>query len=946
MALLDLVATNYRGFRDRYLPRANWPDDFVVAHLDHGIRPESAADAAFVKKRCKDYGVRCIISAAKLGSGISEEIARMARQIFFDSVVVDWDLKCTKQSLRRLRWTGQTEQYEIRRVTAHHQDDLLETAIMFMLRGTGWRGLASMTDDEIIRPLLDWTKVEITKYMLEHDLPWVQDQTNFSPQYFRNRIRMMLESWPDSDKARLLSLIDDQRQLVPSIDKATTDYICNHAQLATSNGAAEINRYDIIMLPDNVALEVLRLLTSGNLTRPQLTKLLLFIRTAKPNKKIHFDDVQISVNQKSVILHQLNSGLYDKIEAMKPEQKRPIKRPTGNNSKKSGRKLKNIIFYTIIVGLIIAIFATLRLGTKVDDIAFSDLVHEVNDGKVAKIVESGSNLTVYMKGDDGKAEELPSKASRIPSGASATEQGLNLDKVEYVVTAPDTTGDVLWNMAAIFLPVLLMVFLFAWMMRQAGAQNNQSMSFGRSKAKLYGQDKAQTKFSEIAGNDNAKQDLGEVVDFLKHPQKFLALGAKIPKGVLLVGPPGTGKTMMARAVAGEAGVPFFSISGSEFVEMFVGVGASRVRDLFEKAKKNAPCIIFIDEIDAVGRRRGSGMGGGHDEREQTLNQILVEMDGFEKDQNVIVLAATNRADILDKALLRPGRFDRRVNITLPERPDRLAILKVHFRNKPVVDNLDLESLAAKTAGMSGADLANIANEAAIRAARLNRKQIDNSDITEAFEKVAIGSKKKNMMREKDRILTAYHEGGHALVAEVLPHSDNVHKVTIIPRGGTGGVTWTLPEYDRAYASLPEYKDDLAKAMGGRIAEEVIYGRNNITSGASSDLRNASSTAREMVMELGMGSKLRDQAFHQDEGGLVMDQITHEKPYSEKTAEEIDREVSEILVEATNRARAIITANRDLLERLKDALMEKETLEADEVAEILGGVVLPDEAKLD
>lgn len=638
---------------------------------------------------------------------------------------------------------------------------------------------------------------------------------------------------------------------------------------------------------------------------------------------------------------------------MKPDNQMPINNRGGGkqpanpkNQKKKSRVIKNTIFYTIIVCLIVGIFATLRLSQPQQDIAFSDLVKDVNDGKVAKIIEQGQTLNVFMKNDQGKTEEYPSKVSRIPSGASATEQGLKLDKVEYVVQAPDTTGDMLWNIAAIFLPVLLMVFLFMWMMKQAGAQNNQSLGFGKSKAKLYGADKSKTKFSEIAGNDNAKQDLTEVVDFLKHPDKFHKLGARIPKGVLLIGPPGTGKTMMARAVAGEAGVPFFSISGSEFVEMFVGVGASRVRDLFEKAKKSAPCIIFIDEIDAVGRRRGSGMGGGHDEREQTLNQILVEMDGFEKEQKVIVLAATNRVDVLDPALLRPGRFDRRVKIALPERQDRLAILKVHFKEKPTADDVDLDALAAKTAGMSGADLANIANEAAIRAARVNHAQITNADVTEALEKVAIGPERRtNMMRDKDKELTAYHEGGHALMAEVLPDSDNVHKVTIIPRGGTGGVTWTLPEYDKPYQSISEYKDELAKALGGRIAEEVVYGRDHITSGASSDLRQVTNIAREMVIELGMGSKLRDQSFHEDEGGMMMDRITREKPYSEKTAEEIDREIKALVDEAANRAREVITVNRDYLEKLKNALLEHETLEADEVAEILKGAVLPESAKL-
>ena len=619
----------------------------------------------------------------------------------------------------------------------------------------------------------------------------------------------------------------------------------------------------------------------------------------------------------------------------------------GKKSSKKARsnRVRSIVFYLVLILIAVGLFVGLQPTYRTKNVAFSDLVKDVKAGKVAKIVETGNDLHVYMKDKNGKAEEYPSKISRIPTGASASEQGLDLSKVEYEVTPPDNTSDIAWNIAAIVVPIALMFVLFAWMMRQAGSMNNSNMGFGKSRAKLVDANKSDTKFSDIAGNDNAKQDLTEVVDFLKHPRKFVSLGARIPKGVLLVGPPGTGKTMMARAVAGEAGVPFFTVSGSEFVEMFVGVGASRVRDLFDKAKKSAPCIIFIDEIDAIGRRRGSGLGGGHDEREQTLNQILVEMDGFEKDQNVIVLAATNRADVLDPALLRPGRFDRRVNVTLPERQDRLAILKVHFKNKPCADDVDLDALAAKTAGMSGADLMNIANEAAIRAARFNRKQINNSDVTEALEKIAIGPERKNsIMRDKDKEITAYHEGGHALVAEVLPDSDNVHKVTIIPRGGTGGVTWTIPEYDRPYTTIAEYKDELAKAMGGRIAEEVVYGRDHITSGASSDLKSATNTAREMIIELGMGTKLRDQSFHEDEGGLMMDRIQREKPYSEKTQEEIDTEVAQLLDEATNRARAVITTNRDYLEKLKDALIKEETLEADEVAEILKGATLPEEAK--
>ena len=453
-------------------------------------------------------------------------------------------------------------------------------------------------------------------------------------------------------------------------------------------------------------------------------------------------------------------------------------------------------------------------------------------------------------------------------------------------------------------------------------------------------------FEDIAGNDSAKQDLEEVVDFLKHPKKYESLGAKIPKGVLLVGNPGTGKTMLARAVAGEANVPFFSISGSEFVEMFVGVGASRVRDLFTKAKKNAPAIIFIDEIDAVGRKRGSGMGGGHDEREQTLNQILVEMDGFESGTNVIVLAATNRADVLDPALLRPGRFDRHTNITLPERKDREAILKVHFKNKPTDNTVNLDKLAAKTAGSSGADLANIANEAAIIAARRNSKHITGKDLTEAFEKVAIGPERKaKVMNDREKEMTAYHEAGHAIVGHVLPDSDPVHKVTIIPRGGTGGVTWFLPPEDKSYTNVYEFKDILARAMGGRVAEKIVYGPDGITTGAGSDLRKATEIARDMIIEQGMGTKLRDQVFHEDNGGMVFDKITHERPYSDATAKEIDAEVEALIKEAGRRAEEVIEANREVLDRLKDALLKEETLEEEDASKLMEDAVLPKEAML-
>lgn len=602
------------------------------------------------------------------------------------------------------------------------------------------------------------------------------------------------------------------------------------------------------------------------------------------------------------------------------------------------------LFWAIIIVAVLALFAVVSPHNQLKDVPVSQVIENANKGEISKIEGSGNDLTITLKGKDA-----PTQHSYIQGGVSTLikDDTLN-DKAKKTLadTPPSTTGETLWNLAIIIVPVLLIAGFFMIMMRQAQGQNNQALGFGKSKAKLYGIDKEKVIFDDIAGNESAKQDLQEVVDFLKHPKKYHDVGAKIPKGVLLIGSPGTGKTMLARAVAGEANVPFFSISGSEFVEMFVGVGASRVRDLFAKAKKNAPAIIFIDEIDAVGRRRGSGMGGGHDEREQTLNQILVEMDGFETGTNVIVLAATNRADVLDPALLRPGRFDRRTNIMLPERKDREAILKVHFKNKPTDGTVDLDKLAAKTAGTSGADLANIANEAAIIAARDNRKKITNNDVTEAFEKVAIGPERKaKVMSDKEKELTAYHESGHAIVGHLLPDNDPVHKVTIIPRGGTGGVTWFLPPQDKSYTSVYEFKDQLASALGGRIAEKLIYGTDGITTGAGSDLRKATEIARDMVIEQGMGTKLRDQVFHEDNGGMVFDKITHERPYSDDTAKEIDREVETLIKEAASRAELVLSSNIDSLHKLAKELLDKETLEEEEVDGILKGAKLPKEARL-
>jgi len=618
-----------------------------------------------------------------------------------------------------------------------------------------------------------------------------------------------------------------------------------------------------------------------------------------------------------------------------------MKSPLPTN-KKPSNLIRLSLFWALLVFGILAVVAILNPQSNLKDVAISDVISRANAGEISKLEISGNNIKVTPRGSD-----KPTEKSIKDANSSLQDQGLNKDaKVELSVVEESKTGAALWNLAIIIIPVVLIAAIFMFMMRQAQGQNNQAMGFGKSKAKLYGQDKEKVTFTDIAGNDAAKQDLEEVVDFLKHPKKYEALGAKIPTGVLLIGNPGTGKTLLARAVAGEANVPFFSISGSEFVEMFVGVGASRVRDLFAKAKKNAPAIIFIDEIDAVGRKRGSGMGGGHDEREQTLNQILVEMDGFETGANVIVLAATNRADVLDPALLRPGRFDRRTDIMLPERRDREAILKLHFKNKPTDGGVNLDKLAAKTAGSSGADLANMANEAAIVAARRNAKKISNADLTEAFEKVAIGPERKaKVMNDHEKELTAYHEAGHAIVGHVLPDSDPVHKVTIIPRGATGGVTWFLPPEDKSYTSVVELKDILARALGGRIAEKIIYGQDRITTGAGSDLRKATEIARDMIIEQGMGSKLRDQVFHDDNGGIVFDKMTHDRPYSDDTAKEIDIEVADLVKEAARRAEAVLVHNRASLDKLAKALLEEETVEENRVVEILKDATLPKEAKL-
>ena len=632
-------------------------------------------------------------------------------------------------------------------------------------------------------------------------------------------------------------------------------------------------------------------------------------------------------------------------------------KPKVNLTKKNKSNTFRSIIFTLLSIIFIAYCINLygNHNIKMKEVPLSDVISRANDehGNIKRITVSGNDLEITLKDKD-----IPTETSRKDPSGTLYDQGLinrcadkagdDLKKcqekypvINYV--DPINYTEIFINILTIAVPIVIAVIFFGRLLGQAQSINKENMGFGKARAKLYGPDKKRVLFTDVAGNEAAKQDLSEVVDFLKNPKKYEKLGAKIPRGVLLAGDPGTGKTLMARAVAGEANVPFFSISGSEFAEMFVGVGASRVRDLFSKAKKNAPSIIFIDEIDAVAHKRDARGGAGRED-EQTLNQILVEMDGFDNESGVIVIAATNRVDMLDKALLRPGRFDRHVDVTLPERKDRLAILEVHFKNKPTAKSVNLEALAAKTAGSSGADLANIANEAAITAARLGHKEITGADLTEAFERVAIGPERKSkVMNEKERKITAYHEAGHAVVGHVLPDSDPVHKITIIPRGHTGGVTWFLPPEDRSYKNIYELKDTLARAMGGRIAEKIIFGEDSVTTGASSDLQHVAELSKEMIIRECMVNKTRNLVYPSEATGYYT--ISTGKPYSEKTAELIDEEIAQFTNEAAKRAEAVLKANHKVLDRVAEALLEKETLEEEDLKNIFEGSTLPDSAKL-
>ena len=593
----------------------------------------------------------------------------------------------------------------------------------------------------------------------------------------------------------------------------------------------------------------------------------------------------------------------------------------------------SLLYLLIFVAGIALIFWVFRSTPTVKpaDITISQVVTMSQAGDIKTLNVQGQTLNIT--GTDGKTYK-----SFLPDNVNIYQvTGLKIGDPMVIDFQPNSIdwGTIIFT----FGPILLLVGIMFFFLFRARGANNQAMSFGRSNARLFPGDKPQVTFNDVAGVDEAKTELHEVVDFLKARERFTALGARIPRGILLVGPPGTGKTLLAKAIAGEAGVPFFSISGSEFVEMFVGVGASRVRDLFDQAKHHAPCIIFIDEIDAVGRHRGAGLGGSHDEREQTLNQILTEMDGFDTNTNIIILAATNRPDILDPALLRPGRFDRRVVLDLPDVVGRVAILKVHAKNKPLGASINMETIAKETAGFSGADIANLLNEAAILAARKNQKTIEMLEMEEAIDKVAMGPERRSKrMSPKDKELTAYHEAGHALVAKKLPNADPPHKVSIIARGMAGGYTRMLPE-DRAYWSKSRLTDAIAVSLAGLCTEKLIYGE--ASSGSSSDLRSATGFARRMVTDLGMSDKLGPRTYG-DKQELVFlgREISETKDYSERTSLEIDREIDRIIGEASTLATKILTENKDLLEKLTQALITRETLDTDDLEALFRGEILP------
>jgi len=604
-----------------------------------------------------------------------------------------------------------------------------------------------------------------------------------------------------------------------------------------------------------------------------------------------------------------------------------------------------------VVLVVLAVFGVALLWTYIVEspatppYTYTELLQDAAKPNVVTSVEQdGTRLNVVLKDDKDhpKAVVVPSEFINVREEVCAAAGNTNPGAcpIAYSAVEESAAGQWLGLLITAFLPVLLIGGFIFFMMRQAQGTNNQAMSFGKSRARMFLGNKTVITFNDVAGVDEAKQELTEVVEFLKYPEKFNSLGARIPRGVLLVGPPGTGKTLLARAVAGEAGVPFFSISGSEFVEMFVGVGASRVRDLFEQAKRNSPCIVFVDEIDAVGRQRGAGLGGSHDEREQTLNQILVEMDGFDTNTNVIVVAATNRPDVLDPALLRPGRFDRQVVLDRPDIKGRREILNVHIKGKPLDKTVDLDELARRTPGFSGADLANLVNEAAILAARHNKKSVAPSDFNEAIDRVVAGPERRSrLITPEEKTIIAYHEGGHAVVQRVLPKCDPVSKVTIVSRGMALGYTMSLPSEDRYLHSKSEFEDKLAGMLGGHVAEEIVFG--DTTTGASNDIEKATGLARAMVTQYGMSDKLGPLTFgKKDEMIFLGREISEQRNYSDEIAAKIDAEVREIIDRAYQRAKEALTAQREVLDRLAALLIEKETIESEEFESLFAGVLPP------